>query len=168
MTAAILLLTAGGIMVVSSVKGVSVLDMLKGVVGDTINAKGGFTGTTAGDGTPGSATSTGDLPHGGGKLGFKGPHAALLEGLAKVAVSQFHLKITSTFGGVHVTDSYHYAHRAFDASGAAADMAAFWQYVHDTYGATMLELFYDPKGAIKNGKSIPAIGGHTDHVHVAA
>lgn len=30
------------------------------------------------------------------------------------------------------------------------------------------ELFYDPLGAIKRGQRIPAIGGHDDHVHIAA
>lgn len=30
------------------------------------------------------------------------------------------------------------------------------------------ELFYDPQGGWKNGSRIPAIGGHSDHVHVAA
>jgi hypothetical protein len=29
------------------------------------------------------------------------------------------------------------------------------------------ELFYDPLGAIKNGKQIAPIGGHRDHVHIA-
>ena len=29
------------------------------------------------------------------------------------------------------------------------------------------ELFYDPLGAYKNDKPIPAIGGHRDHVHIA-
>lgn len=29
------------------------------------------------------------------------------------------------------------------------------------------ELFYDPLGAVKNDKPIPAIGGHRDHVHIA-
>jgi len=32
----------------------------------------------------------------------------------------------------------------------------------------VIELFYDPVGAWKNGLRIPAIGGHDDHVHVAA
>ena len=30
------------------------------------------------------------------------------------------------------------------------------------------ELFYDPQGGFKNGQQIGAIGGHSDHVHVAA
>lgn len=32
----------------------------------------------------------------------------------------------------------------------------------------LLELFYDPLGGIKKGAEIGAIGGHTDHVHVAS
>lgn len=32
----------------------------------------------------------------------------------------------------------------------------------------LLELFYDPQGGWKNGQSIGPIGGHSDHVHVAA
>jgi hypothetical protein len=35
-------------------------------------------------------------------------------------------------------------------------------------GKGIEELFYDPLGAIKNGKPIPAIGGHRDHVHFAS
>ena len=36
-----------------------------------------------------------------------------------------------------------------------------------TAGFTPAELFYDPLGGIKFGKQIGAIGGHSDHVHVA-
>lgn len=32
----------------------------------------------------------------------------------------------------------------------------------------IIELFYDPQGGWKYGKQIGAIGGHGDHVHVAA
>lgn len=31
----------------------------------------------------------------------------------------------------------------------------------------MRELFYDPEGTYDNGRRIPAIGGHSDHVHIA-
>jgi hypothetical protein len=34
-------------------------------------------------------------------------------------------------------------------------------------GGQLKELFYDPQGGWKNGTRIPAIGGHSDHVHVA-
>ena len=35
-------------------------------------------------------------------------------------------------------------------------------------GSGLFELFYDPQGGWKKGQSIGAIGGHSDHVHVAA
>lgn len=35
-------------------------------------------------------------------------------------------------------------------------------------GSGVFELFYDPQGGWKYGKQIGAIGGHSDHVHVAA
>lgn len=35
-------------------------------------------------------------------------------------------------------------------------------------GSGVFELFYDPQGGWKYGKPIGAIGGHSDHVHVAA
>lgn len=35
-------------------------------------------------------------------------------------------------------------------------------------GSGVFELFYDPQGGWKHGQKIPAIGGHSDHVHVAA
>lgn len=35
-------------------------------------------------------------------------------------------------------------------------------------GKQVYELFYDPQGGWKYGQSIGAIGGHSDHVHVAA
>lgn len=34
--------------------------------------------------------------------------------------------------------------------------------------SNLLELFYDPLGGIKRGQRIGAIGGHSDHVHVAS
>lgn len=51
-----------------------------------------------------------------------------------------------------------------DADGAYADAAA----LDEPGGGRIVELFYDPLGAWKNGIRIPAIGGHDDHVHVAA
>jgi hypothetical protein len=77
------------------------------------------------------------------------------------------LQITSTTGGVHAKNSWHYKGRAADVAGAPAQMAAFFNAALDRYGKHLLELFYDPLGAIKNGKRIGAIGGHSDHVHIA-
>jgi hypothetical protein len=75
---------------------------------------------------------------------------------------------------VHVKGSYHYqtygnskVGRASDISGSPQQMAAFYRWAQRTYGRNLTELFYDPLGAVKNGRGIPAIGGHGDHVHIA-
>lgn len=77
------------------------------------------------------------------------------------------LTITSTTGGSHTSGSYHYAGRAFDASGPAARMAAYYQAAKARWGRNITELFYDPLGGIDNGVEIGAIGGHGGHVHTA-
>ncbi len=74
------------------------------------------------------------------------------------------LRITSTTGGRHAPRSYHYQGRAFDAAGSPSAMKQFYR---DMAGTNPTELFYDPAGGIKHGRSIGAIGGHSDHVHIA-
>jgi hypothetical protein len=74
------------------------------------------------------------------------------------------LTITSTTGGRHTPGSYHYRGRAIDVAGTPAQMAAYYNRLA---GTRPTELFYDPRGGIKNGQQIGAIGGHRDHVHVA-
>jgi hypothetical protein len=41
------------------------------------------------------------------------------------------------------------------------------QFYRDMRGTNPTELFYDPEGGIKHGRSIGPIGGHRDHVHIA-
>jgi len=41
------------------------------------------------------------------------------------------------------------------------------QFYREMAGTNPTELFYDPSGGIKHGRSIGAIGGHRDHVHIA-
>lgn len=101
-----------------------------------------------------------------GKLAGSGKSSlATLENMA----TGFGLRITSTTDGHHVAGSYHYLGRAFDAADGANAMAAFARYMAENYGANLTELFYDPLGYyIKNGQRVTgAIGGHSDHVHVA-
>ncbi len=74
------------------------------------------------------------------------------------------LRITATTNGRHVANSYHYQGRAFDAAGSPAAMRELFRELRGTHPT---ELFYDPMGGIKNGRSIGAIGGHGNHVHVA-
>lgn len=170
MPAAILIITIGVTLAYSAFKGIGVTDVLAGALGDTLDPHGPATpditaptAVSAPDTTtdPGSSVDT-------SRYHFKGPNASLLASLATAAVSNFNLTITSTSGGTHVPTSYHYKARAFDAAGKPADMAAYYQWAHDTYGHTLAELFYDPKGGLKNGAEIGAIGGHSDHVHTAA
>lgn len=74
------------------------------------------------------------------------------------------LHITSTTGGRHARHSYHYRGRAFDAAGSPRAMRQFYREMARTHPT---ELFYDPMGGIKHGRSIGAIGGHGNHVHLA-
>lgn len=76
--------------------------------------------------------------------------------------------ITSTTGGGHAAGSYHYSGQAFDVDGGTAvNKAIFAAFEGDAKLGKLVELFFDPSGAYKNGQKIPPIGGHADHVHAA-
>lgn len=83
---------------------------------------------------------------------------------ARSRAEEIGLRITSTTGGRHAPRSYHYQGRAFDAAGSKQQMSQFYREMSKT---SPTELFYDPEGGIKHGRSIGAIGGHSDHVHIA-
>jgi hypothetical protein len=179
MFAAVLFLTVGGVMVYSALKGISVTDVLKGVTGDVLDPRGGSTFTPGGSSSTGGSgpgiLDTENLPGGFPGTPYKGPKAELLARLENVARTQFNLSITSrcrsaaenaAVGGS--STSLHKECRAFDASGRATDMAAFFDYVVEHHRHDVIEVFFDPKGAVKRGFRIPAIGGHDDHVHVGA
>lgn len=91
--------------------------------------------------------------HGGGRLDR-----------AMNRAQELGLRITSTTGGRHAPNSYHYKGRAFDAAGPASAMRQFYR---EMAGTNPTELFYDPMGGIKHGRNIGAIGGHGTHVHIA-
>jgi hypothetical protein len=103
---------------------------------------------------------------GGGDGASGGGVTAAIQGAMAMA-RDMGLQITSTTGGQHAANSWHYKGRAADVAGSPAQMAAFYKAALGRYDGKLLELFYDPIGAIKNGQSIPAIGGHSDHVHIA-
>ncbi len=83
---------------------------------------------------------------------------------ARSRARELGLTITSTTGGRHTPGSYHYRGRAIDVSGSRSAMSQFYTEMART---NPTELFYDPRGGIKNGRNIGAIGGHGNHVHVA-
>jgi hypothetical protein len=78
------------------------------------------------------------------------------------------LTVTSTTGGKHVKNSYHYRGRAVDFSGSSSSMMALMRQALK-HPEQFVEAFYDPAGVyVKNGKVYKgSIGGHTDHVHLA-
>lgn len=82
--------------------------------------------------------------------------------------SPYGLTVTSTTGGKHVPGSYHYKARAVDLAGTPSEMLAVAREALRNPGR-FREMFYDPLGFyIKNGKVYRgAIGGHSDHVHLA-
>jgi hypothetical protein len=65
-------------------------------------------------------------------------------------------------------NSYHLEGAGYDFSGNPQAMKAFTQHLQETYGPSLRELYHDPVGGWKNGQSVGPVGGHTNHVHVAA
>lgn len=123
------------------------------------------------------AISTAQLGMGGGGPGLAGISPVPIDGAvpaperaaAKLA-ARFGLQVTSTTGGKHVANSLHYRGLAIDVSngsGPTPQMAAFFNAAKRAFQGHILELFYDPVGAVKNNAPIPPIGGHSDHVHIA-
>ena len=83
-------------------------------------------------------------------------------------VRPFGVRVTSTYGGVHVATSWHYEYRAIDVTGTAQEMRR----VHMAalrHPDWFKEAFYDPSGRyVKNGHIQQGhVGGHNDHVHLA-
>ncbi|MCP3064386.1 peptidoglycan-binding protein [Myxococcus sp. K38C18041901] len=112
------------------------------------------------DGKPDGVKPGGNVP---GNFPVNGSNRQKLDFAANLA-RQMGLTITSTTGGQHTPGSYHYKGRAIDVAGSPSKMAAFYDRLA---GSKPTELFYDPRGGIKHGNNIGAIGGHRDHVHVA-
>ncbi len=160
-------------MIYSGIKGLSMVEILAGETGDELDPKGGEGyqpgGMVAGvGGAVADALGGGNVPANASGAGYQGPKAKLLGHLSSTGVSKFNLKVTSTTGGKHAPGSWHYRGRAFDISGAPGDQMAFAKWVKNGYVNQVEELFYDPLGGWDGGRSIGAIGGHVDHVHVAA
>lgn len=75
--------------------------------------------------------------------------------------------------GIHSNSSHHYDENsadgrihAVDIGGDQATMGRFFDTMAQINPGR--ELFFDPRGGLKNGESIGAIGGHGNHVHYAA
>lgn len=179
---AILLIAAGGVMIYSALKGISIADAFNGVTGAALDPSGGnltpaapvapadpatpddpaAPGPTTTEPDPGSGTIT--------RHGLKGPNAAKLEALANVAERDFSLTVGSVcrsaahnaaVGGSKT--SFHLQCRAFDSTGSVTKRVAFARFAKaQLAGVSGAEVFCDQAGMIAPGFD------HSDHVHVGA
>ena len=114
-------------------------------------------------GAPAGGASVGSATGPAGAFPASGSNREKLDWATRTAQG-LGLTITSTTGGKHAPGSYHYQSRAIDVAGPASKMAQYYDILKNTRPT---ELFYDPRGGIKNGAQIGPIGGHSDHVHIA-
>lgn len=85
------------------------------------------------------------------------------------------LSITSTTGGTHATNSYHYRGMAVDLGGSAETMANAVTYIKGSgLTTTLAEGIHNPGLSIKDGKDVPPSfwgqetwDNHTNHIHLA-
>lgn len=84
-------------------------------------------------------------------------------------IAPYNVRCSSTHGGNHVPTSWHWVHRAIDVYGTADEMEKLARASVHSH-RLFKEVFYDPLGRfVKNGTvHLGAIGGHSDHVHLAA
>lgn len=171
MPVAVGLLVLGLTLVYASVKGFTLQQVFQGETGNPLNPKGGTIGDIAkGATTPltgdlaGVASGPASLSTSGVTGSFKGPHAAELEALRKVATSHYHLVITQICRPQNATygapNSLHKQCRAFDATGTVANRIAFARYAKSL--SWVAEVFCDQAGMMAPGYD------HSDHVHVGA
>lgn len=125
---------------------------------------------TAGPVTPSPAPAP---PTQAQPLKVKGPTLGYIEHQA----APFGLTVTSTTGGQHAKNSYHYQGRAADFGGSPDKMAALAKYAL-SHAGQWTEFIYtgpgNPGYSILNGKVIPnsqldkgLYDEHTNHVHLA-
>lgn len=103
-------------------------------------------------------------------------HPELQPGVRKIVaviLTQYpQLQITSTTGGNHVPNSYHYQGRAADLAGSNMDAIGTW--IQQNLASRLTEGIHNPTLAVKNGQIVngPVLyaavwEGHKDHIHVA-
>jgi SLT domain-containing protein len=91
-----------------------------------------------------------------------------------VMTKRFPLRVTSTTGGQHAANSYHYKGEAVDLAGTASVMNRAAAFAKRVFGTQLLEGIHNPNLSIKNGKPVaPSFwgattwAGHRNHIHLA-
>lgn len=163
MSVAILLITLGGWLIYSSLKGQSLVESLTGKGGDLLNPKGGKL-LDMGGGEFSSPPISADTGGGTNKYGFKGPNAANLASITNTAISKYNLKVSQVCrpqnANYGAANSLHKQCRAVDLTGAVGDKVAFARYAKSL--SWVDEVFCD-----QAGMSVPGYE-HLSHVHVGA
>jgi hypothetical protein len=120
--------------------------------------------------------TSGDLASGGARAGRSGRTASGIQGISNAVLAQFPgLSVTSTTGGNHAKNSYHYKGMAVDIGGPSGLMDAASAWLAQNYGGSLLEGIHNPNLSIKDGHGVdPSFwgastwAGHANHIHLAA
>jgi len=109
---------------------------------------------------------------GGYALG--GVHAGIRNAALAVLKRFPQLMVTSTTGGGHAANSYHYRGMAVDIGGAVDVMRRAAAYIKRSMGASLTEGIHNPNLSVKDGKSVPSSfwgattwANHANHIHLA-
>lgn len=183
MTAAFLLLTIGGIMVVSSLRGISIVDTLRGEFGDTLDPSGGKPEEAAAPATGAPAGSFAGVPDKLGDLaaGKGSPKAIIDANVIPLAAEILGVKITpasvaaaNARHSVLTTSGNRSDHKGPPNVSWAADMSSGSKADMDKLARALAARFNIPGGG--RGLQSHAAGnyryqliwqaaGHYDHVH---
>jgi hypothetical protein len=150
------------------------------VIGASKYGEAGIVGTPPGSN---SVASEGQ-PLGGGQTlddppqSFKNQHPELKTGIQQVlyiVLKKFPgLTVTSTTGGTHATNSYHYQGRAVDLGGSTQVMSDAANWIHANLGKNLNEGIHNPNLSIKYQKDVSSSiwgeatwNNHIDHIHLS-
>jgi len=131
----------------------------------------------AGRATGGASPGGGSRPlagrHAWRGLGQAGLGAGIVNIAGRVMGAFPGLRVSSTTGGRHAKNSWHYKGRAVDLAGGNMNAAAqwVWRNVH----RSLIEGIHNPNLSVAGGRGVPASywgpttwGQHANHIHLAA
>lgn len=191
MTYGFALLTAGTLLVYSGWSNSSIVDVLRGLA--VRKGGAGDTGFVSLLTAPAQGAAEAVKPGGEGlpaiPKGMKGnptkrerelqrSNPELKPGIRTVAaivLTRFPgLTITSTTGGTHADNSFHYKGRAVDIGGSQSEMDKAARWINRYLSKTLEEGIHNPGLSVKEKKHVSASfwgsetwGAHHDHIHLA-
>lgn len=190
MTFGFALLTAGTVLVYSGWTNSSIPDVLNGLAVRKGGAGGGFVSLLM---APAQGVKEGVTPNSGGGESLPGApkgkpakrerelqksNPELKPGIRTVAaivLTRFPgLTITSTTGGTHASNSFHYKGRAVDIGGSQAEMDKAARWIKKYLTKSLEEGIHNPGLSVDSKKQVPSSfwgsetwAAHHDHIHLA-